>query len=67
MTEERKHAVLLAATILCARKMMPMLEDETPNIAQAFWTRHYVKRAIEQAARILKKIDELWPTEVQTP
>ena len=42
-------------------------EDETPNIAQEFWTGHYAKRAIEQAARILEKIDERWPTEIETP
>jgi hypothetical protein len=32
MTEERKHAVLLAATILLARKLQPALEDETPDL-----------------------------------
>ena len=28
MTEERKHAILLAATILLARKLQPALETE---------------------------------------
>lgn len=61
MTEERKHAILFAATILAARKLMPVLEDETPNMGRDFWTKQYVNRAIEQAARILEKIDERWP------
>ena len=54
MTEDRKHAILPAATILSARKIIPMLEEDTPNMAQEFWTGHYVRRAIEQAARILR-------------
>lgn len=61
MTEERKHAILFAATLLSARKLMPMLEEETQNMAREFWTTHYVSRAIEQAAKILEKIDERWP------
>ena len=34
MTEEREHAILLAATILLARKLQPMLETgiENPTI-----------------------------------
>jgi hypothetical protein len=32
MTEERKHAILLAATILLAGKLQPTLEDETPDL-----------------------------------
>jgi len=27
MTEERKHAILFAATLLCARKVTPYLEN----------------------------------------
>jgi hypothetical protein len=47
----------MAATLLAARKLMPLLEqDDKPNMAQEFWTEHYVKRAIEQAADILEKI-----------
>ena len=59
MTEERKHAILLAATILCARKMMPLLEEDAPNMAQEFWAGHYAKRA----SKILEKIDERWPSQ----
>ena len=63
MTEERKHAILFAATLLAARKLMPVLEEETPNMGRDFWTTNYVNRAIEQAAKILEKIDERWPVE----
>ena len=59
MSEERKHAILFAATILLARKMMPMLETETPDAL----IEHYQWRAIHQASRLLEKIDERWPAE----
>jgi hypothetical protein len=59
MTEERQHAILFAATILLARKLLPTLEEETPDLA----IEHYQWRAIHQASRIVEKIDERWPTE----
>ena len=62
MTEERKHAILFAATILLARKLLPTLEEETPDLA----IEHYQWRAIHQASRILEKIDQRWPTEQKT-
>ena len=61
MTEERKHAILFAATLLAARKLMPLLEQEKPNLGKDYWTEIAVKRAIEQAAFILEKIEEKWP------
>lgn len=65
MTEERKHAILLAVTILTARKMMPIMDDESgkPNMAQDFWAENYVLRGITLASKILEKIDERWPGE----
>jgi hypothetical protein len=63
MTEERKHAILFAATILLARKLMPTLEEETPDHLAI---EHYQWRAIHQASRILEKIDERWPAEEKT-
>lgn len=59
MTEERKHAILFAATILLARKLMPTLEKETSDGQ----IKHYQWRGINQASRILDKIDERWPGE----
>jgi len=53
MTEERKHAILFAATLLCARKVQPYLEGSGADML----TEHYIWRAIEQAKRIAEKID----------
>ncbi len=56
MTEERKHAILFAATILAARK----LNDSEIKP----WAREYaITDAIEKASRILEKIDEKWPAD----
>jgi hypothetical protein len=50
MTEERKHAILFAATLLCARRLIESIE---PDI--------YVDRAIQEAEFILERIDKRWP------
>lgn len=63
MTEERKHAILFAATILLARKLQPMLEVDTENRV----IEHYQWRAIHQASRILEKIDQRWATTLPVP
>jgi hypothetical protein len=66
MTEERKHAILLATVILTARRLQPLLEasDEAgkPNMALDFWAEVYTKRSMERAAHILDLIDAKWPT-----
>jgi hypothetical protein len=61
MDEQRKHAILFAAT-LCARKLMPLLE-ENPDTSAEFLTEHYRWRAVEQAHRLLEIIDTSWPAE----
>lgn len=53
MTEERKHAILFAATLLCARKMIETMESDKPNFAEEY----FVDRAVEKAAFILERID----------
>jgi hypothetical protein len=58
MTEERKHAILFAATLLCARKLIETIESDKPNLAK----QHFVDRAIEEVAFILERIDKRWPT-----
>jgi hypothetical protein len=60
MTEERKHAILFAATLLCARRMIETMESDKPNFAKQF----YVDRAIQEAAFILERIDRKWPSQV---
>lgn len=65
MTEERKHAILLATIILTARKLQPLLEEEDeagkPNMAINFWVERYTKKSMERAAHILDLIDGKWP------
>ncbi len=59
MTEDRKYAILFAATLLCARKLME--EDyERPSPAKL----RLVDRAISQAEFILERIDRKWPSVV---
>jgi hypothetical protein len=64
MTEERKHAILFAATLLSARKIIEVIDNDEPqNMGRKFWIDRFTDKAIEQAAEILKKIDERWPAE----
>jgi len=63
MTEERKHAILFAATLLVARKLMPMLDQKEPTAPTDGLLEHYEWCAIHQASRILDKIDKHWPAE----
>lgn len=56
MTEERKYAILFAATLLCARKLIELDSDrESPAKVAA------VEEAIRRAAYILECIDRKWP------
>ena len=56
MTEERKYAILFAATLLSTRKLLEM-EPNKPNMAKAY----FVDKAIDDAAFILEKIEKRWP------
>ena len=56
MTEERKHAILFAATLLSARKLIE-LDPHKPSMAKGF----IVDTAIDDAAFILERIDKRWP------
>lgn len=57
MTEDRKYAILFAATILSARKLIEM-EPDKPNMAKGY----IVDKAIEDASFILERINKRWPT-----
>ena len=61
MTEERKFAILFAATILAARKLID-LDPNKPNMAKGY----FVDRAIDDAVFILERIDERWPSLVNS-
>jgi imidazoleglycerol phosphate synthase glutamine amidotransferase subunit HisH len=67
MTEERKHAILLATVILTARKLQPLLEEDDrdgkPNMGTELGAQCYVKKSMERAAHILDLIDQKWPAE----
>jgi hypothetical protein len=56
MSEERKFAILFAATLLCARKLIER-DRYKPNMAVQFAVDH----AIEDAVFILERIDAKWP------
>jgi hypothetical protein len=58
MTEERKHAILFAATLLCARKMIETIDSDKPHFAKEY----FVDRAVEEAAFILGRIDKKFPS-----
>ncbi len=66
MTEERKHAILLATVILTARRLQPLLEEDDkecqPNMGREFWAEVYTKKSMERAAHILDLIDQKWST-----
>jgi hypothetical protein len=62
MTEDRKHAILLAATILAARKLHEIDPDkQTPAKICA------VENAIRHAAYIMEMIDRKWPDNPSSP
>ncbi len=61
MTEERKFAILFAATILAARKLIDM-DPNKPNMAKGY----FVDKAIDDAVFILERIDARWPSIVNT-
>jgi hypothetical protein len=56
-----KFAILFAATISAARKLIDMDPDK-PNMARGF----FVDRAIDDAVFILERIDVRWPTIVNS-
>jgi hypothetical protein len=60
MTEERKFAILFAATLLAARKLIEMDPDK-PNMAKGY----FVDRAIDDAVFILERIDRKWPADTR--
>ena len=55
MTEKRKYAVLFAATLLCARKLMELGDRPSPAKFAV------VEDAISNAKSILDRIDKKWP------
>jgi len=56
VTEKRKFAILFAATILAAGKLID-LDPSKPSMGKGF----FVYRVIESAAFVLERIDARWP------
>lgn len=61
MTEERKFAILFAATILAARRLIDM-DPSKPNMAKGY----FVDKAIDDAVFILERIDARRPAIVNS-
>jgi hypothetical protein len=60
MEEQRKHAILFAATLLCARKLIETIESDKPNLAEQY----FVDKAIQEAEFVLERIDKRWAVEL---
>jgi hypothetical protein len=58
MTEERKFAILIAATIMSARRLAELENPDKPSPKKIAT----VETAIRHAAYILGEIDKKWPT-----
>ncbi len=55
MTEERECAILVAATILSARKLINWTESDKLNFAKDFWA----EKAVNEEAFATEKIDRM--------
>jgi hypothetical protein len=59
MTEERKHAILFATTLLCARKIIDLIDaKEHEKMGKKHWLGGFEKEALEHVEALMKKIDE---------
>ena len=59
MDEQRKHAILFAVTLLCARRILDRMGWGKPDRAKQFW----IDDAIGEVSFILERIDRKWPVE----
>jgi len=57
MTEERKHAILSAATLLSARKIIEVIDNDDPqNMGRAFWMEQFVNKATDLGRPSRRKV-----------
>ena len=54
MTEERKYAILFAATLLAARRLIENMETDKPHLNEQY----FVDKAIDKACFVLERIDK---------
>ena len=64
MSEERKHAILFAATLLVARKLMPLLDRDNEGRTAPTDFELLTLRGVRYlpSLAILDKIDQRWPS-----
>lgn len=55
VTEEREYAILFAATILSARKLINCIDSDELNLAKYFWA----EKAINEDTFVMEKIDRM--------
>jgi type VI protein secretion system component Hcp len=55
--EQRKHAILFEATLLCVQKLIETIDSDKPNLAKQY----FVDKAIQEAEFILERIDKKHP------
>ena len=60
MTDARKFAILMAATILSARRIQESMLSDEPDLAKHY----FVDRAIHEGEVIMERIDKRWRTRV---
>jgi hypothetical protein len=52
--EQRKHAILFAATLLSARKMIDWMEPDKPTMEKRIWVDKAIREALSMSkARML--------------
>ena len=59
MEEQRKYAILFAATLLCARKLIETIKSDKPNFAKQY----FFDKGIQEVAFVLERIDKRRPAE----
>jgi len=58
MTEQRKHAILFAATLLSARRLIENIESDKPHLNEQY----FIDRAIAKVVLVLERIDAKYAT-----
>jgi hypothetical protein len=58
MTEERKYAILFAATLLSARRLIENIESDKPHLNEEY----FIDKAIEKMCFVMERIDQKYPT-----
>jgi hypothetical protein len=62
MTEQSKHAILFATTLLCARKIIDLIDtNSSERMGKKHWLGVFEIEAIDQVVQLMGKIDERWP------